>query len=308
MAPAPGDVGSSCGGRARSTRPEGFAGDGYAVSGDVVTPRRRAHARWSPRSRPLAQRAPSAGCVVLHCAAVRVAGGVALFAPPGTERPPSRRSRAGAPSPTTRWWRPPGRSPRRGLPSPATAAPSSTRRGARCAGARLARAGRAPGFEWLPRSGATVVVMRHSARAPARDALAGERFVIASALARVCPSKARRGGHARPRDLDPSTRRLRRSPCHDPHDPRPAALATPRGGASEDEVAITSRWTRTASGCSTAWGSFLWERCDNATVGELVDAPLRALTSTREAPPGATSTPSSTISSARVSSPRSPSP
>lgn len=217
VAPAPGDVELvvRAGAAPEAPDPEGFAGDGYAVSGDVVTlAPGRPRALVAALAALLAQRAPRAGCVVLHCAAVRVAGGVALlFAPPGTGKTTFAALSGGRsfahnavvaaaePEPTA--WAFPFAGDRR--PELDAAGGARVR-----ALARLERAER-PGFEWLPRSGATVVVMRHCARAPARDALAGERFVIASALALGVPfgrAAATRG----PRDLDPLDHALATEP------------------------------------------------------------------------------------------------
>lgn len=208
VGPAPGDVELLVrpGAALEAPDPEGFAGDGYAVSGDVVTVAPgRPRALVTALAALLAQRAPRVGCVVLHCAAVRVTGGVALFfAPPGTGKTTFAARSGGRsfahnavvasaePAPAA-WAFPFAGDPRPELDATGAAAVRAL--------ARLERAER-PGFEWLPRSGATTLVMRHCARAPARDALAGERFVIASALALGVPfgrAAATRG----PRDLDP---------------------------------------------------------------------------------------------------------
>ena len=153
----------------------------------------------------LAQRAPTVGAVVLHAAAVTVAGGVALlFAPSGTGKstfaaiagPRSFAHNAvvvTAGDPPTAW----------AFPFAGDARPALDQTGARAVRllARLER-GTAPGFEWLPRSLATTTVMRHCARASTLDALAVERFMIASALPLRAPF-GRLLASRDPRDLDP---------------------------------------------------------------------------------------------------------
>ncbi len=187
----------------------GFAGDGFSVAtGDggvvVAVAPGRPRALISALAALVAQRAPLLGCVVLHAAAVRVAGGVALLlAPSGTGKTTFASLAAGrsfahnavivAPDPTPRAW---------ALPFAGDARPELDAAGEApvVALARLERGSR-PGFEWRSRSGATTVLMQHCARAPARDALARDRFMIASALALRVPFGrllATRGPH----DLD----------------------------------------------------------------------------------------------------------
>lgn len=187
----------------------GFAGDGFSVaSGGGVTvvtvAPGRPRALVSALAAVVAQGAPTRGCVVLHAAAVRVAGGVALLmAPSGTGKTTFAALSGGrsfahnaalvAVDPTPRAW---------ALPFAGDARPELDATGVErvVALARLERA-EGPGFEWRPRSGATTVVMQHCARAPARDALARERFMIASALALRVPF-GRLAASRGPRDLD----------------------------------------------------------------------------------------------------------
>lgn len=180
--------------------------DPARVDGAVITvSRRHPRALLGVLATVLAQRAPTVGAVVLHAAAVTVAGGVALlFAPSGTGKSTFAElagARAFAHNAVvvtagdiaTAW----------AFPFAGDARPALDQTGARTVRvlARLER-GRAPGFEWLPRSHATTTVMRHCARAPDRDALAAERFVIASSLPLRAPF-GRLFASRDPHDLDP---------------------------------------------------------------------------------------------------------
>ncbi len=151
--------------------------------------------------------APAVGAVVIHCAAIRVDGGVALLlAPSGTGKTTFARAAGprsfahnavivgddGEGRPVA-WALPFAGDPQRELDAPGAAPVRVV--------AQLVRA-EAPGFEWIARSAATVSLARATVRAPTRDPWARERFMVASALAtraivgRLCTSRG-------PRDLEP---------------------------------------------------------------------------------------------------------
>ena len=173
----------------------------------VVVERAGVHRWTSALAALVGHDAPAARAVVIHCAAIRVEGGVALLlAPSGTGKTTFARA-AGprsfahnaviveddAEGHPVAW-----ALPFAGDLRPELDAPGSAR--VRVI-AELARAG-APGFEWIARSAATVSLARATVRAPARDPWARERFMVASALAtraivgRLCTSRD-------PRDLEP---------------------------------------------------------------------------------------------------------
>jgi hypothetical protein len=195
--------------------PEDFRGEGYVVTGrTIVLAPGRPRAIVTALAALLAHRAPRDGCVVVHAAAVRVVGGVALLlAPSGTgkttlaalaaSRSFAHNAVVVATEPVPTAW---------AFPFAGDARPELNAVGtARVrVSARLVR-GEHPGFEWLPRSSATTLIVRHCVRAPVGDTLARERFMIASALASKVPHGqllSTRSLH----DLDPLDRALATEP------------------------------------------------------------------------------------------------
>ncbi len=188
-----------------------FRDDGYvATHGDGahrVFVARGHEARWVvPFAALVAHDAPSAGALVIHCAAVRVDGGVAiLLAKGGTGKTTFARA-AGARSfahnavivdvdggaRPRAWSLPFAGDPQPDLDAEGEAAVRVV--------ALLERAD-ASGFEWIARPEATTSLARSCVRAPALDPWARERFMLALALvARVAVGRMRttRG----PRDLE----------------------------------------------------------------------------------------------------------
>lgn len=191
--------------------PRDFRDDGYVAShGDEahrVFVARGHEARWVvPFAALVAQDAPSVGALVVHCAAVRVDGGVALLLAKGGTGKSTFARAAGARSFAhnavivdvegdggPRAWS----LPFAGDPQPDLDAPGD----ARVRVVALLERGDAPGFEWIPRPEATTSLARSCVRAPAVDPWARERFMLALALAaRVAVGRIRttRG----PRDLE----------------------------------------------------------------------------------------------------------
>lgn len=140
--------------------------------------------------------APSVGAVVVHCAAVRIDGGVALLLAPGGTGKTTFARRAGARSfahnavivevgdaRLRAWALPFAGDPHLELDAEGAADVRVV--------ALLERAD-APGFEWLPRGAATTMVARCCMRAPAADPWARERFMLGLALvARVAVGRIR---------------------------------------------------------------------------------------------------------------------
>ncbi len=181
----------------------------HGAEGHRVVVARAMAPRWGAAlSALVAHDAPSAGCVVLHCAAVRVEGGVALLLAPGGVGKTTFARNAGPRSfahnavivrDLAAW-----ALPFAGDPHPELDAegPATVR-----AVALLAR-GEGPGFEWIARSEATIALARASVRAPVRDPWARERFMIASALGARLPVGRLRTTRD-PRDLEPLDAALR---------------------------------------------------------------------------------------------------
>lgn len=188
-----------------------FRDEGYVAShGDEahrIFVARGHEARWVvPFAALVAHDAPSVGALVIHCAAVRVEGGVALLLAKGGTGKSTFARAAGARSfahnavivavegeDGPRAWS----LPFAGDPQPDLDASGA----ARVRVVALLERGEAPGFEWTPRSEATTSLARSCVRAPAVDPWARERFMLALALAaRVAVGRIRttRG----PRDLE----------------------------------------------------------------------------------------------------------
>jgi hypothetical protein len=186
---------------------EGFLASHGAGAHRVLVAAGR-EARWGAALAALvAHDAPSVGALVVHCAAVRVDGGVALLLAKGGTGKTTFARNAGArsfahnaviadaknPDAVRVWALPFAGDPRPDLDAEG-AAPVRV--------VALLERGEAPGFEWIPRAAATIPLARSCVRAPAADPWARERFMLALALAaKVAVGRIRttRG----PRDLEP---------------------------------------------------------------------------------------------------------
>lgn len=150
--------------------------------------------------------APSVGALVIHCAAVKIEGGVALLLAKGGTGKTTFARNAGARSFAHNAVIVEVREPERlrawALPFAGDPQPDLDAEGeARVRVVALLERGEAPGFEWIPRSEATTSLARACVRAPAVDPWARERFMLAFALvARVDVGRMRTTRS--PRDLE----------------------------------------------------------------------------------------------------------
>lgn len=161
----------------------------HGAEGHRVVVERSRGARWGAAlAALLGHDAPGEGAVVIHGAAVRVEGGVALLlAPCGTGKTTFARaagSRSFAHNAVIARCDEAGALWVWSLPFAGDPHPELDAQGV--AALRVVaqlRRGERPGFEWIARSEATIDLVRATVRAPARDPWARERFMIASALA-----------------------------------------------------------------------------------------------------------------------------
>lgn len=194
-----------------------FADIGYAArwsrEGHAVAVEPAMAFRWGAALALLiGQDAPGLGALVIHGAAVRVDGGVALLlAKSGTGKSTfaaCHRARSFAHNAVVVAAREDARFeawalPFAGDPRPELDADGSAVVRAVCTLER----GREPGLEWISRGAATIALARAVVRAPVHDLWARERFVLGSRLA-----ERARAGRLRttrgPDDLDPLDRSL----------------------------------------------------------------------------------------------------